>query len=119
MLNFTYQSLPARVRFGRGTIAELGGELEKLGCDKVILVTSAPQSEDADRLREQIGGACAGVFKRAAMHTPTDVTQEALAEVVRPGAAGVVAIGGGSALGLSKAIQFPTDPPQIMISPNY
>src|SRR3546814_7266239 len=68
--------LPARVRCGRGTMAELGGELEKLGCDKVILVTSAPQSEDADRLREQIGGACAGVFKRAARHTPTDVTQE-------------------------------------------
>src|SRR3546814_6824215 len=103
MLNFTYQSLPARVRFGRGTIAELGGELEKLGCDKVILVTSAPQSEDADRLREQIGGACAGVFKRAAMHNPTDVTQEELAEVIRQGTDGVVDTEGGAEIGQSKA----------------
>ncbi|EQB03536.1 Maleylacetate reductase [Sphingobium sp. HDIP04] len=97
----------------------MGSELDKLGCRRAMVVASAPQAAHAQLLREQLGGACAGAFTRAAMHTPTELTQEALTEVARLGVDGIVAIGGGSAIGLSKAIALHTDLPQLVIPTTY
>jgi maleylacetate reductase len=61
----------------------------------------------------------AGVFASARRHTPTDVTERAVAEVARLRADGVIAVGGGSSIGLAKAIALHTDLPQIVIPTTY
>ncbi|AQH05934.1 maleylacetate reductase (plasmid) [Burkholderia sp. KK1] len=119
MLDFIYQGLPSRVRFGAGTISEIGAEAEKLGCQRVMVVVSAPQMADADRIQSTLGVACAGVFGGAVMHTPVEVTQVALEKVRAWHADGIVALGGGSAIGLSKAIALHTDLPQLVIPTTY
>jgi alcohol dehydrogenase class IV len=53
------------------------------------------------------------------MHTPAEVTDLALAEVRKIEADGLVAIGGGSAIGLAKALALRTDLPQIVVPTTY
>jgi alcohol dehydrogenase class IV len=56
MLSFTYQALPTRVVFGRGTLARLANELGALGCRRVALLTTPGQR----RLAEQVAPALTG-----------------------------------------------------------
>jgi alcohol dehydrogenase class IV len=53
------------------------------------------------------------------MHTPVEVTEEALRVVKERGADAVVAVGGGSTTGLGKAIALRTGLPQIVLPTTY
>src|SRR5580704_1324751 len=73
------------------------------------------------RLRWRISSGQAPLenFSEAVMHTPLEVTERALAVVKAKGADGIVAVGGGSTIGLGKAIALRTDLPQIVIPTTY
>lgn len=116
---FVHDALPGRVRFGAGRLAEVPEEVSALELQRVLVVTTPPQAADARRLGELIGGACAGVFTEAALHTPVAVTEKAMAEVEQLQIDGVVALGGGSSIGLAKAIALRTDLPQIAVPTTY
>jgi len=53
------------------------------------------------------------------MHTPVGVTEEALRRAADLQADGVIAVGGGSTVGLGKAISLRTGLPQIAIPTTY
>jgi alcohol dehydrogenase class IV len=53
------------------------------------------------------------------MHTPVEVTEQAMQKVRETGADCTVALGGGSTTGLGKAIALRTDLPQIVIPTTY
>lgn len=53
------------------------------------------------------------------MHTPLEVTHQALQIVQQMKIDGIVAIGGGSTIGLGKAIALHTDLPQLVIPTTY
>jgi alcohol dehydrogenase class IV len=119
MTEFVYESLPSRVVFGTGTVSRTPDEVAALGCSRVLVLTGPRQRADADRLAEELGPRCAGVFGAAAMHTPVEVTERVMAEVERLGADGTVAVGGGSAIGLGKAIALRTGLPQVAVPTTY
>ncbi|MEH3036439.1 MAG: maleylacetate reductase [Sphingomonas adhaesiva] len=119
MRAFVYQPLQTRVVFGDGTLARLPEEVERLGLHRVLVLSTAAQAGEAERVRAMMADACAGTFTDAAMHTPVTVTDEAMALVRSAGVDGVVAIGGGSTTGLGKAIAWRTDLPQIVIPTTY
>ena len=56
---------------------------------------------------------------RATMHTPVDVTRDAVAHARQINADCVIAIGGGSTIGLGKAITLNTALPQIAVPTTY
>lgn len=116
---FVFSSAPARVLFGFGTLERLPKELERLGLERALLLTTARQEARAQALARQIGTRVAGVFAGAVMHIPVEVTQLALAQVAAIGADGVVALGGGSVIGLAKAIALRTDLPQVVVPTTY
>ena len=119
MREFTYVRQAARVVFGAGTLARLREEVERLGCSRAVVLTTARQADLAARARELLGPLAAGEFTGAVTHTPTDVTESAL-DLVRSWApTAVVAIGGGSATGLSKALAVRTGLPQIIVPTTY
>ncbi|MEU8637014.1 maleylacetate reductase and hydroxyquinol 1,2-dioxygenase domain-containing protein [Amycolatopsis sp. NPDC048633] len=116
MTSFTYAANPVRVVFGRGTLGSLGDEARSLGLSRVLLVGSPRY---ADRAADVLGPLLAARFEDAAMHTPVEVTERALKVVAEHDVDGVVAIGGGSATGLAKAIALHTDLPQLIVPTTY
>ncbi|MDB5698771.1 MAG: iron-containing alcohol dehydrogenase, partial [Alphaproteobacteria bacterium] len=66
-----------------------------------------------------LGPRGARLFAGARMHTPVDATEAALAVVEADRVDGLVSFGGGSTIGLGKAIALLTDLPQIVIPTTY
>ena len=116
---FTYEALPARVIFGTGTLARVGDEVQALGGKRALVLSTPEQRDMAEALSARLGSLSAGVFAGAAMHTPVEVTERAMAALREAGADCTVAIGGGSTTGLGKAIALRTDLPQIAIPTTY
>ena len=108
-----------RVLFGVGVRNTVADEVRRLGCSRALILSTPPQSSSALDLAAALNDMSAGVFSRAAMHTPVEVTEDALRHVQEINADCIVAIGGGSTTGLGKAIAYRTDLPQIVIPTTY
>jgi len=119
MQEFTYTANPGRVLFGDGKIAALAEEVSRLGLSRVLVLSTPQQESQARGVADALGGLCAGLFAGAVMHTPVAVTEQALRVVRETGADGIVAFGGGSTIGLAKAIALRTDLPQIAVPTTY
>lgn len=117
--SFTYTSTPGRVVFGPGTLGQVGAEIAALGAKRALILSTPFQEPDARALADQLGDQAAGVFAGAAMHTPVSVTEKAMAAYAETGADCVVALGGGSTIGLGKAIAWRNDTPQIVVATTY
>ncbi|OYY13874.1 MAG: maleylacetate reductase [Rhizobiales bacterium 35-68-8] len=116
---FTYEALPIRVRFGRGTLAEAGAEVALLGSSRALVLTTPQQADEGEKLAAQLGPLSAGCFAGATMHTPVEVTDTALEVLRATGADCVVALGGGSTTGLGKALALRTGVKQLVIPTTY
>lgn len=119
MQPFVYNALPARVIFGSGTLSQVGREIQTLRCGKALVLTGPSQFTKGEVLKKDLGDLCVGLYSNATMHAPSKITDEAVELAQNLGADCVVAIGGGSAVGLAKAIALRTDLPQIVIPTSY
>lgn len=116
---FVYNANRGRVIFGRGSLRQLSGEAERLSAKRLLLICAPSQADPAAIIVSELGDRLVGIFPRPAMHTPIEVTEEALRLLRSSGADGIVAVGGGSAIGLAKALALRTDLPQIVIPTTY
>lgn len=116
---FSARSAAVRVQFGPGVRKVLAEEIRGLGVSRALILSTPRQVETARTLARNIGELAVGIFSSAAMHTPVAVTEEALARLVELEADCIVAVGGGSATGLGKAIAYHTDLPQIVLPTTY
>ncbi len=107
------------VRFGRGIRHEIKGVLAELDCERALLLSTPQQSSAAMDLASGLNGHIAGIYSRAAMHTPVDVSEDALRHAKEVQADCFIALGGGSTTGLGKALALRTDLPQIVIPTTY
>ncbi|POR33556.1 Maleylacetate reductase [Tolypocladium paradoxum] len=119
MESFEYTANPARVIFGSDTIKKLPDELRRLGKTRPLLLSTPQQISGAEALRDIIGHGVVGIFAEATMHTPLEVTEKAIAYAKPRNADCVVSIGGGSTIGLGKAISVRTGLYHIAISTTY
>ncbi|MEL7228310.1 MAG: maleylacetate reductase [Pseudomonadota bacterium] len=117
--SFETNATGVRVRFERGVRHEIASEIARLGCSRALVLSTPQQADTAMELTSFVNGHAAGVFTKAAMHTPIEVTQEAVEHTRNVEADCLVAIGGGSTTGLGKAIALQTDLPQIVIPTTY
>ena len=117
--SFSYEALPARVVFGRGTRATVADEVRRLGRGRALVLTTPQQASEGERLVSELGELAVGLFPGATMHTPTDVTDRAVAQLGELGADCVVALGGGSTTGLGKALALRTGIDQVCIPTTY
>ncbi|MBN8939200.1 MAG: maleylacetate reductase [Rhizobiales bacterium] len=117
--SFVYGALPARVVFGSGTLATLPEEVARLGGKRALVLTTPHQAAEGERIAHLLGPLSAGVHSGAVMHTPVEVTAAALETLRGMGADCVVSLGGGSTIGLGKALALRTGVDQIAVPTTY
>jgi len=101
---FVHTFFPGRVVFGAGTLDQVAAEVEWLGVRRVLLVATKSARDAADVVEAELGDRFAGRIDGVAQHVPTEVAENARTKARDVGADGIVAIGGGSAIGLAKAV---------------
>ncbi|KAJ4371140.1 hypothetical protein N0V83_004356 [Neocucurbitaria cava] len=116
---FEYNGNPARVIFGSGTINRLPEELSRLNLTKPLILSTPQQVSQAEDVKKVLKGQVVGLFSNATMHTPTEVTEEACKLATSTQADAVVSIGGGSTIGLGKAISIRSGLYHIAIPTTY
>ncbi|GAB1216433.1 hypothetical protein ATERTT37_005648 [Aspergillus terreus] len=116
---FEYNANPGRVIFGRGTIQKLPDEIARQNLKAPLVLSTPQQVSQAESVKDVLKGQVAGIFSEATMHTPTHITDKALEYAKAQGADCVVSIGGGSTIGLGKAISIRTGLPHICIPTTY
>ena len=116
---FTYTALPMRVVFGAGSLASLPDEVAALGLARVLVLCSPEQEATGKEVAAALGEKAAGVLAEARMHVPVEVATRARDLARELGADGCVAVGGGSAVGLGKAIALEHGLPVIAVPTTY
>ena len=119
MSSFEYNALPGRVVFGAGKFATLADEVTKLGVRNVLVICSSSQGDLAEQAATLLGNKAVGIFARATMHVPVEIANEARNEAQRLKADCCLVIGGGSTIGLGKAIALESSMPVVAIPTTY
>ncbi|MCW3696220.1 maleylacetate reductase [Burkholderia cenocepacia] len=118
-MDFLYQARAARVIFGAGSLAHLEREVPALGAQHAIVLCTPEQRDLAERIVERLGARAAGLYDRATMHVPIEIARDAQAFARSRDADCAVAIGGGSTIGLGKAIALESGLPILAIPTTY
>jgi maleylacetate reductase len=116
---FAVPPSPARVLFGRGALVRLPELVDALGARRAFVVAGAGRGALVERVRALLGPRLAGVDRSAAMHVPAHLADAARAAAADVGADVVVAVGGGSPIGLAKAIALAGGPPIVAVPTTY
>lgn len=119
MNDFIYTALPARVVFGAGKLASIREEVEAIGSTRALVLCTPPQRAQAERVAELLGSRLAGIHDGAEMHVPIESARKARELAAELKADCAVAIGGGSTIGLGKAIALEAPIPIIAIPTTY
>jgi maleylacetate reductase len=119
MRRFEQHGGPTRIVFGAGTLSQVGEELGRLGGHRALVLSTPGHSDLAGRVAAELGDAAAGTFTGATMHTPIEVTEQAMSHVRSMRADSLVSVGGGSTTGLGKAIASRTGLPHLVLPTTY
>jgi maleylacetate reductase len=117
--DFAYQALPMRVAFGLGAIAKVGEELDRAGLSRALVLCTPEQRPLAQTVLAELGERGAGIFDQAKMHVPVETATAATEAARSAGADCCVVVGGGSSIGLGKAIALEYHLPIIAIPTTY
>jgi maleylacetate reductase len=119
MPEFVHTFLPGRVIFGAGTLDQVAAEAELLGVRRVLLIATRSAQEPADVVEVELKDRFAGRIDGVTQHVPTEVAAAARAKAQETNADGLVTIGGGSAIGLAKAVALTSGLPIVAVPTTY
>jgi maleylacetate reductase len=114
--SFVYEALPGRVVFGVGSFEHLGEEVDRLGAGRVLAIAG---KRAIDGLVERLGGRWVASFTDVQQHVPVEAAARAVAAADRAGADCLVAMGGGSATGMAKAVALERPAPIVAVPTTY
>lgn len=116
---FVFEPQPWRVVFGVGALDRLAEEVARLGVAKALVLSTPEQRATAEDVARRLGERSVGVYDRAVMHVPVEVARAAREHASALGADACVAVGGGSTIGLGKAIALEFGTPIIAVPTTY
>ncbi|MBA3342384.1 MAG: maleylacetate reductase [Gemmatimonadaceae bacterium] len=119
MTAFTWEGIQSRVIFGARSIEQIPTELERLRARRVMLVSTPGRTALADRAGGIAGNLVVARFDRAVVHVPEDVAAAARSAATTASADCVLAIGGGSAIGVAKAVALTSGLPIVAVPTTY
>ena len=119
MDRFVYTASPSRIVFGADSIDQLPAEIERLGATRALVLCTPNQRGQAQAIADRLPGRIAGIFDEAAMHVPIETARKARALASELKADCALAVGGGSTIGLGKAIALESGLPIIAVPTTY
>ncbi|MDG2175907.1 MAG: maleylacetate reductase [Gammaproteobacteria bacterium] len=119
MLEFNYKGLPWNIIFGAGALQRLPEEVEKLGFERALVLTTPQQQSAGEEIMQLLGGRGACLFSEAIMHVPVQTLEAAKSLADEIQADCTVSLGGGSTTGLGKALAAQKSLPNIAIPTSF
>jgi maleylacetate reductase len=121
MIGFSYVSYAQEVIFAPGALARLREAMERFGWGRLMLCTSRSMQAGgwAKKIESNPGEKLIAIFDRVQPHVQDVQVQEALALAKETNAEAVIGLGGGSPIGMAKAIGFQVQLPIIAIPTTY
>ncbi|MDX6263119.1 MAG: maleylacetate reductase [Kribbellaceae bacterium] len=132
---FTHVGLASRVVLGAGSLDLVAAEVDLLGVgqvagqvagadevrdgSRVLLIATKSARDWADLVERSLGDRFAGRIDEVRQHVPKEKADAARAKAREVEATCIVAIGGGSAIGLAKAIALTAGLPIIAVPTTY
>jgi maleylacetate reductase len=104
-----------RAQFGVEAGPAVASALQHLALSRAVLLATPGHADQAHDMAAQIGPSVVAVLPVAQMHTPVDVTLQALPQVLAARADALISLGGGSVTGLGKALALHTRLPHIAV----
>jgi maleylacetate reductase len=118
-VDFVYDVPTSRVVFGAGRIRQVPDEVERLGAERALLIAGGRQKKYADELAAALGSRLVDRIGEVVMHVPATLATAASERTEQSGADLLVCLGGGSAIGLAKAVALRTRLPILAIPTTY
>jgi maleylacetate reductase len=116
---FVHQGSASRIVFGVDSVKSIPAEIERLGASRALVLCTPNQRGQAETIAETIASRVAGIFDGAEMHVPIEVARHARQLAASLGADCALAVGGGSTIGLGKAIALDSGLPIIAVPTTY
>ncbi len=116
MTDFTFDNPGGRVVFGAGAAKKLGEEVFRLSCSRALVVSTPRGLKSFPPVPQEI---IAAIFTQAVAHVPHDVADDAFSTATSASADCIVAIGGGSAIGVAKAVALQSGLPIVAVPTTY
>jgi alcohol dehydrogenase class IV len=121
MESFIYTPNPGHVIFGPAgeSSTQLLDYVARRGLHAVLILSTPRQADKAITLKQALSSNAVGVFSKATMHTPIEMTKEAVQAAQDLKADSIVSVGGGSTIGLGKAVSIRSGLPHVCIPTTY
>src|SRR5262249_42376299 len=117
---FTHDLPSQRVVFASGALARLSEEAARLGVTRALVIaTPGSGARLGQQVVDVLGTRAAGLHAQAVVHVPKPVAEAGLAAARAAGADGLIAVGGGAAIGLAKIIARDLGLPIIALPTTY
>ncbi len=116
-MTIVHETLMRRIVFGAGSVHSLTTELERLGWRRPLVIAGRSHAGYAQRLVAELGAGAALIGVR--VHVPVAMADAAREQARALGADCLVAIGGGSAVGLAKAVALTEGLPIAAVPTTY
>jgi maleylacetate reductase len=117
-MRFVHDNLPQRACFGSGAAAtHIHREIGRLGASRVMVISSERDASQAEKITAELPVVLR--YHDVVMHVPVEVAERARVAAAAAEADVILAIGGGSATGLAKAIAMTSGLPIIAVPTTY
>lgn len=117
-MSFSHQTLGQRVCFGAGNLTtDVRSETKRLGAQQILLIASSSAQRAADELHATLR--IAHRLDGARQHVPVEEVELACDAATQAQADLILCVGGGSAIGLGKAVALKTRAPILAVPTTY
>jgi maleylacetate reductase len=120
VISFVHDIAAQRVVFASGAVARVAEEAARLSIQSALVITTPGSGARlGQKLIEFLGPRAAGMHAGAALHVPKPVAEAGLTAARETRADGLVAAGGGAAIGLAKIIARDLALPILAVPTTY
>jgi len=116
---FAYNPVPVRVVFGYGALNTLGDEVERLSLTRPMIICSPGRVAVGHQLADLVEPGKAHVCDAGLTAMPEEAYSRVMAEIVSEECDGIIAVGGGSPVGLLKVAAAHAHLPGIAVVTSY